>query len=73
MMVVSLLKWILHASVNVVPLRVPPANRGFPASVGNILGCGDSKVSSLPPKEKPCQLPERLINSLYGDSTLHNK
>ena len=45
-------------------------NRGTPASVGTYQGSSDSKVSTLPPEKKPWQLPERLVNSLSGETAL---
>ena len=48
-------------------------NRGTPASVGTYQGSSDSKVSTLPPEKKPWQLPERLVNSLSGETAPHNK
>ena len=47
--------------------------RGTPASVGTTQGSADNKVSQLAPEKKPWLLPERLINSLSGETDSRNK
>ena len=47
--------------------------RGTPTSAGTTQGSDDSKMSNLAPEKKPWLLPERLINSLSGETTPHNK
>ena len=47
--------------------------RGTPASVGTTQGSADNKMSHLAPEKKPWLLPERLINSLSGETDSRNK
>ena len=49
------------------------SNRGTPVLVGTTQGSTDSKVYTLAPDRKPWLLPERLVTSLSGETTPHNK
>ena len=46
---------------------------GAPALVGITQGSADNKMPRFAPDKKPWLLPERLLSSLSGQTTPHNK